>query len=305
MPGAAASSVLLYSADQTAPPTAEPAQPPAAGADLTVPAIAVTEPPVYARYHHVDGDPLEGFNRAMFSVHQKLDKAVFRPTAMGYKHAVPKPVRSGLRNFFSNIGEPIVALNFLLQLKVGKAAETLGRFAINSTIGIGGLFDVAKGPDFKLPHRANGFGDTLALYGVGPGPYLFIPLVGPTNLRDFVGGQGEGFVLPAAIGNPFDRWEYQMPKAVVTGLDQRAEADDDLRALMDGAVDPYATLRSAYLQSRQGEIDQLRGKPSTVRSPELGEPLDDPAGAATAVPPGNAGAPELSDPLTDPAATKQ
>jgi phospholipid-binding lipoprotein MlaA len=292
---------LLFSADQTAP-VEKAGQPTASTApDSTVTATVAIDPPADIRHHHAEGDPLEGFNRAMFSVHQKLDKAVFRPVALGYRDVVPKPVRSGLRNFFSNLGEPIVALNFLLQLKFGKAAETLGRFAINTTIGIGGLVDIAKGPDFRLPHRPNGFGDTLGFYGVKPGPYLFIPLVGPTNLRDFIGGQGEGFVLPAAIGKPFDRWEYQMPKAVITGFDMRAESDDDLRALMDGAIDPYATLRSAYMQSRQGEIDQLRGKPRDVRSPELGEPLDDPASTATSPAPGKSATPELSDPLADPA----
>jgi phospholipid-binding lipoprotein MlaA len=302
MPGAAPSSVLRYEADQATPPVAESVQPPAPAADSPAPAIAEADPLADGRNHHAEGDPLEGFNRAMFSVHQKLDKAMFRPAAMGYRHVVPKPVRSGLRNFFSNLGEPIVALNYLLQLKFGKVAETLGRFAINTTLGFGGLFDIAKGPDFKLPHRSNGFGNTLAFYGVGPGPYLFLPLVGPTNLRDFLGGEGDGFVLPVAVGKPFDRWEYQFPKGVITGLDLRAESDDDLRALMDGAVDPYATLRSAYQQSRQGDIDQLRGKPRNIQSPELGEPLDDPAGTATVSPPGKNTTPELSDPLADPAA---
>jgi phospholipid-binding lipoprotein MlaA len=299
IPGAAPPSVMLVDAGQTAAPAAAPIPDPAATPNPATPDPA---PAADRRHHHAEGDPLEGFNRAMFSVHQKLDKAIFRPAAMGYRDAVPKPVRSGLRNFFSNLGEPIVALNYLLQLKFGKAAETLGRFAINSTIGIGGLIDIAKLPDFDLPHRPNGFGDTLGFYGVKPGPYLFLPFVGPSTLRDFAGGQGDGFVLPFAVGKPFDRWKYQVPRGVIAGLDLRAESDDDLRALMDGAVDPYATLRSAYLQSRQGEIDQLRGKPQNVRSPELGEPLDDPAGAAAGAPsPDKSAAPELSDPLADPA----
>jgi phospholipid-binding lipoprotein MlaA len=303
MPGAAPSSVLLFGVDQTTPAT-ETGQPPASTSpDSTVAATVAVGPPAEARHHHAEGDPLEGFNRSMFSVHQKLDKAIFRPAAMGYRHVVPKPVRSGLRNFFSNLSEPIVALNFLLQLKFGKTVETLGRFAINSTIGIGGLIDIAKLPDFDLPHRSNGFGDTLGFYGVKPGPYLFLPLIGPTTLRDFAGGQGDGFVLPFAVGKPFDRWQYQVPRGVIAGLDLRAESDDDLRALMDGAVDPYATLRSAYLQSRQGEIDQLRGKSTNVRTPELGEPLDDPAGTAATPVPSKSATPELSDPLADPAAT--
>jgi phospholipid-binding lipoprotein MlaA len=274
----------------TLAPLVDPATTPAVAAD-TLP--AATGPAAHAG--HAPGDPLEGFNRAMFAVHQKVDRGIFRPVALGYRHVVPRPVRSGLRNFFHNLGEPLVFLNDLLQLKPGRAARTATRFLINSTIGIGGLADVAKQPNFGLPHHANGFGDTLGYYGVGPGPYIFLPLIGPTTLRDFIGGQGEGFVIPAIVGNPFDRWEYQMPKAVVTGLDIRAESDDDLKALLDGAVDPYATLRSVYLQDRAGEIQGLhsrRGTTGTTANP-LDDPLSDPAGTKAS---------PLDDPLTDPAA---
>ena len=237
------------------------------------------------------GDPLENFNRRMFSAFQSTDRKFIRPAAMAYKHVVPKPVRSGVRNVLSNLGEPIVFLNDLLQLKPGRALRTLVRFAANSTIGIGGLVDVAKTPAVRLPHRSNGFGNTLAYYGVGPGPYLFLPFVGPTTLRDLIGGQGDGFVLPLAIGNPFDRWQFQVPKGVVSALDQRAESDGDMKALLDGAVDPYATLRSVYLQNRAAEIQELHGRAATGASP-LDEPLSDPAGGTPS---------PLDDPLSDPA----
>jgi phospholipid-binding lipoprotein MlaA len=248
------------------------------------------------------GDPLEKFNRGMFRRHQKFDRAILRPAAMGYKHAVPKPARDGIRNVFSNIGEPLVFLNFLLQLKIGKAVETLTRFAINSTLGFGGLVDLAKTPGVALPHRPNGLGDTLGFYGVEPGPYLFLPFVGPTTLRDLIGGQAEGLVLPLAVGEPFDQLYYQLPRGVLTGLDRRAESDAELKALFDGAIDPYATLRSVYLQDRQGEIDHLKGRGARrVDAPELGEPLADPAG--TGEKPSDAS--ELSDPLADPAEATQ
>lgn len=255
---------------------------------------------------HAKGDPLEGFNRTMFDAHQKFDHAVLRPVAMGYKHAVPKPVRSGLRNVLSNLTEPIVFLNDLLQLKPLHALKTLGRFVFNSTLGLGGLLDVAKLPGFKLPHRPNGFGDTLGYYGVKPGPYLFLPFVGPTDLRDLLGGQADGLVLPIAVGDPFDRLEYQIPKGVVSGLDQRAEADQDLNALFGTAVDPYATLRSVYLQDRAGEIAALKhGRTKVSTSPldtSLTDPLSDPlADPAAATPQPESTAPELSDPLADPA----
>ncbi|MEO5866349.1 MAG: VacJ family lipoprotein [Sphingomonas sp.] len=252
-------------------------------------------------HHHTPGDPFEGFNRRMFGLFQGLDNAVFRPAAMGYKHAVPKPLRGGLRHFLSNLGEPLVFVNYLLQFKPGKAVETLGRFVINSTLGVGGLIDVAKTRGFRLPHRPNSFGNTLAIHGVKPGPYIFLPFIGPSTLRDLIGGQGEALVYPLAIGRPFDRAAYQISQAVITGLDQRAESDDDLNALYAGAVDPYASLRSSYLQERQGEIDHIRRKSASVAVPELDELLADPAGANTGTAPG--ATPELADPLADPART--
>lgn len=237
----------------------------------------------------------------MFGLHQALDKSIYRPLAMGYQHVVPKPVRSGLRNFFSNLTEPVVFLNYLLQFKFGKAAETLARFTINSTLGVGGLFDIAKTEDFKLPHRNNSFGDTLAYYGVGPGPYLFLPLMGPTTLRDVLGGPLDGAVLPLAVGKPFSDWRYQLSSGAITGLDLRAESDPELRALFGGAVDPYATLRSVWLQNRAAEVAGLRHHRLEPQSPsELDDPLRDPGAPTTS--PSESRAPEFQDPLTDPAA---
>lgn len=217
--------------------------------------------------HHTAGDPIEGVNRGLFSVHQFLDRIVFRPVAMVYKTIIPKFVRTGVRHVISNLTEPVVLLNDVLQLKPKRAVRTFGRFAINTTLGVGGIIDVAKGE--KLPHRDNGFGNTLGRYGVGPGPYLFIPLIGPTDLRDLIGGQADGLVLPLAVGDPFDRTEYIVPTVVLGGLDQRVEADADLKALLSGAADPYATLRSVYLQSRAAEVGEVRGG-------EAGGALDDP-----------------------------
>ena len=284
-------------------------------------ALPAAPPPVV--YRHAPGDPLEKFNRHMYAIHQSLDRAVLRPAAMGYKHAIPSPVRGGVRHFFSNLGEPVVFVNFVLQFKLHSAARTAVRFIINSTIGVGGLVDVAKGSAFELPHLPNGFGDTLGYYGVKSGPYLFLPLVGPTDFRDLLGSQADGFFLPVVVGKPFDRLEYAVPKAVLTGLDARAEYDADLKALLDDALDPYATLRSVYLQDRAGEIAALKGASADVSMPgdeidpaakgarasarpELEDPLADPAAkpAPTSTGPKPAAAPELQDPLTDPAASK-
>ncbi len=259
-------------------------------------APAVVNAPSPEKPKHEPGDPHERFNRRMFAAQQRFDRKLLRPAALGYRHALPKPVRGGLRHFFSNLGEPIVFLNYLLQLKPGKAAETAGRFMINSTLGIGGLLDLAKSKGVRLPHRPNGFGDTLGYYGVKPGAYLFLPFIGPTTIRDLFGGQADGLVLPLAIGTPFNKLSYQLSKAVITGLDRREQADEDYRALLDGAVDPYATLRSVYLQDRAGEIAQLKGKRGEPAQDQLIDPLDDPADTAMAPP-----SDELSDPLSDPA----
>ncbi len=244
----------------------------------------------------VEKDPLQGFNRAMFDIHQAMDKAILRPAAMGYKKLVPKPLRSGARNAISNLSEPFIFVNFLLQGKPDKAAQTFARFIVNSTLGIAGLFDIAKRKDFNLPHRANGFGTTLALYGVKAGPYLFLPLIGPTTLRDVLGKPADDGLLPLAVGRPFSTWQYQLSTGLVGGLDMRAEADPELRALFGDAVDPYATLRSVYLQNRAAEIEEVRGghgRKKTGDLPELNESLTDPAPSD---------APELQDPMTDPAA---
>jgi phospholipid-binding lipoprotein MlaA len=258
-----------------------------------------------ARPHHAPGDPLEGFNRSMFKIFQGLDKAILRPVAMGYKHIVPKVLRSGIRHVFSNLGEPVVFLNDVLQLRPARAARTFGRFAINSTLGIGGLIDVAT-PE-NLPHRPNGFGDTMGYYGVKPGPFIFVPILGPSTLRDLIGGAGDGLVLPTAIGTPFDRTDYQIGRGIVTGLDQRAEADDEFNALYRTALDPYATIRSAYLQSRDAEIQGLKAKgrnrPGDFAGPEdtMGDPMADPGAGATPAAAPSGTAPAEVDPLTDPA----
>lgn len=267
-----------------------------------------TAPPAPApapakRRRHAPGDSLEGFNRAMFGTWQVLDKAIYRPAAMGYKHVVPKPLRTGIRHVLSNLAEPLVFLNFLLQGKPRSASRTLARFVLNSTVGVGGLIDVAKDKSINLPHRNNGFGTTLALYGVGPGPYIFLPFLGPSTLRDLVGSSSEGLILPLAVGKPFDTIEYQLSTAVVGGLDLRAESDAGLRALLSGAVDPYATLRSTWLQDRAAEIEAIRhgdkAPEASQGQSELDDPLADPANTGEAKQP----VPELSDPLEDPAVT--
>lgn len=204
-------------------------------------------------------DPMQSVNQASYDAVQAVDGAVIAPVAMQYKKAIPRPVRTGLRNLLVNLTEPIVALNFLLQLKPGKAAETLGRFAINSTIGIVGVMDVAKAKPFNLPYRRNGFGYTFGYYGIGNGPYMFLPLVGATTLRDVIGLGLDRFLMPFAVGGPLRHPAYVYGGFVVRSLDDRVE-NDELFKRIDEESNPYASYREFYLKTRQAEIDALKGK---------------------------------------------
>lgn len=231
------------------------------------------------------GDPLRAVNARSFAATQAVDEAITGPAALAYKRIVPDPVRSGFRNFANNLHEPEVALNYLLQLKPGKAAETVGRFALNSTIGVAGLFDLARRRPFNLPRRPNGFANTLGYYGIRPGAFVFLPLIGPTTVRDIVGGGVDRLLALSFL--PVGGRAYVLSTATVRILDRRAEADDQMRAVRESA-DPYGTRRAIYMRKRQAEIDHLhRARPAA----ETGPP---PAGAAVEP------ATELQPPLGDP-----
>jgi len=208
-------------------------------------------------------DPFAAVNIKSYAVTQSVDRAVIAPLASGYRRALPPPVRDGLHNVFTNLDEPVVFLNFLLQHKIGKAAETVGRFAINSTVGAAGLFDIAKRKRINLPHRPNGFADSLGFYGVRPGPFLFLPLIGPTTLRDVVGGGLDRLVLPVAIGIPFNKLSYSVPTGVLRALDRRVRFNGELEE-QRAKDQPYISARQYYLRRRQNEIDWLKGRPGAI-----------------------------------------
>lgn len=257
-------------------------------------------------------DPLEGLNRISFDVSQALDKVLIRPAAMVYKTVVPRPLRDGVRNGLSNLGEPLVFLNDILQLKPKRALRTLGRFLLNSILGLGGLFDVAREKRFKLPHHPNSFSSTLGFYGVKPGPYIYLPLFGPMVLRDLA-DRAQGPLQGSVIDNPVFRDGRGTVFQIVSGLDLRVENDAELKALLDDAIDPYATFRSTWLQDRQGEIDALKAPDGVEPGAQpTASPLDDPlidpapqpADPTEAEPTAPAPAPAdpLEEPLDDPSA---
>ncbi len=241
-----------------------PASP--ADAPRTPGEIVVSAPP-----RPTAADPLEHINIATYQAMQSVDRGIVAPVAFGYQRTVPAPVRDGIHNLLSNLDEPVVFLNFLAQHKLGKATETVGRFAVNSTLGLAGLFDVAKRKRFRLPHRPNGFADTLGFYGIRPGPFFFLPLVGPTTLRDMAGGLVDRLVLPLGVGVPFNQLGYTLPTGVLKGLDRRLRKDDELREQRDAAR-PYVSAREFYLARRQSEIDHLRGRAPVSLSPSDAHP---------------------------------
>lgn len=205
------------------------------------------------------GDPLIRLNEGAFKATMAVDSALVEPIADTYRDDVPGFLRRMLASFFRNLKEPVVALNYVLQLKPGKAAETLGRFAINSTIGVAGLVDVAALDPFNLPYRNNGLANTLGYYGVGPGPFLILPLVGATTLRDVLGSTVDNLMVPAIVGHPLDTPYYAIPAYTVNSLESRIEYDEAFEEISESAS-PYDNMRIMYLERREREINELRGR---------------------------------------------
>jgi len=197
------------------------------------------------------GDPLEGLNRPLFGLGQALDHGLLRPLVRGYQHS-PGLLRRALHNVLQNADEPLVLLNDVMQGRLGTAARTAVRFVSNSTLGVAGLFDPATSGG--LPHHDNDFGMTLGRYGFGPGAYVYVPVLGPTSVRDAIGAGVDFVADPLAWIRIRDAKTINLARTSLSLIDDRVEAEDDLLSLEAGAADPYATLRSVYLQSRAAAI---------------------------------------------------
>lgn len=218
------------------------------------------------------GDPLERLNTKSFETVQSVDKAVIEPVAKVYNKGLPRPVRKGLRNFFSNLNEPVVFAAYLLQFKPGKAVETAGRFAINTTIGIGGFVDMAKRKPFNLPYRPNGLANVLGYYGVGPGPYMYLPIIGPTTVRDLVGDTIDKMLVPAVVGKPFTEPAVVIPATILGQLGERAAFDEEIGRIREEG-NPYAAYRELYLKQRKAEIEALHGRTTPDVVPVYGRAM--------------------------------
>jgi len=222
-------------------------------------------------------DPAEDSNRAVFDANNYLDRNLLKPVAGGYRETLPGGMQRGVHNFLTNLQEPSIAINDVLQGNVGRGASTIWRFAVNTTAGGLGIFDIAA--DLGLEHHEADFGQTLGVWGVGEGPYLTLPLLGPSNLRDAT-GTVVGFVM-----NPVSLGPAQPLVTVGQGLDARVANAEALETLERGSVDYYASLRSAYIQRRRALVQDGKSPGSQLgNEPVIDISLDDVPPPSTAPP---------------------
>jgi phospholipid-binding lipoprotein MlaA len=239
-------------------------------------------------------DPLEPLNRSIYRFNEAVDKAVLKPVAKGYRAVVPTPVRGGVTNVFGNFRDVTSAVNNLLQLKVPRAASDVGRIAVNSTVGILGVFDVAS--RIGLEKHDEDFGQTLGHWGIVDGPFLMLPFLGPSNFRDSVGLVGDYFTDPE-----FYLFNHAPESYIVFGtrvVNLRANLLELEGVLDQAALDRYSFLRDAYLQRRRNQVydgnpPEARGEDAGPRRKTLKEMeeelgLDEPSGEteAPSAPPG-------------------
>jgi len=197
-------------------------------------------------------DPFEGANRIAFSFNMKLDRYFVKPSAEAYVDVVPEPARNGMHNFLDNLDLPVTFANDVLQGEGDRAGQTMSRFAINSTIGVGGIFDWAS--DFGIPNHSEDFGQTLGVYGVGEGPYLVLPIFGPDPPRDLVGQVADVFLDPFTYVKLREHGWYSAGRAYFSLLDLRSRNLGTLEDIERSSVDYYASVRSLYRQLRNNEI---------------------------------------------------
>ena len=210
-------------------------------------------------------DPYQDTNRAVFNFNNKVDEYVLAPTARAYVAVVPDPARQGVHNFLLNLDLPVTFANDLLQGEMDRAGDTLGRFTINSTLGIGGLLDPAS--DFGIPYHKEDFGQTLGTWGVGEGPYIVLPLLGPDPPRDAAGQVVDIFLDPSTYIPIREHIWWSLGRRTLAIIDVRSRNLDTVENIERGSVDYYASVRSLYRQLRNNEI--RNGQPDVKNLPDL------------------------------------
>ena len=200
-------------------------------------------------------DPLEGWNRGVYAFNETVDKAAIEPTARAYRAVTPEIVRDGVSNFLSNLGEPVVFANAVLQGKPETALDTVGRFLLNTTVGIGGVFDPASAAG--VPKHNEDFGQTLGVWGVGEGPYLMLPLLGPSNARDLVGKVGDRGLDPLSwtefASDPDLDDEIALGRTVMGAISARERLIESIE-LLRSQPEPYVALRRNYTTQRRAAV---------------------------------------------------
>ena len=191
-------------------------------------------------------DPFESFNRSVYTFNENFDEYLFKPVAKGYRVVTPSFIDKGITNFFSNIDDIVVVINDVLQFKLIQTASDISRFVINSTIGVFGLFDVASHLDL-IKHNED-FGQTLGTWGIGSGPYLVLPFIGPSNLRDAAGFAVDSTQFDIILTR-LDEKE-RIAALAIKYIDMRADLLSATNLLQEIAPDPYAFIRDAWVQRR-------------------------------------------------------
>lgn len=212
--------------------------------------------------HVMVSDPFEDVNRFFFDLNQRLDRNAGRPAANAYKDTVPGSIRGGLHNVLDNLGGPVTVANSLLQARFEGAGIAAGRFLVNSTVGVAGIFDVAT--DWGMPSRPRDFGETMGTYGVPPGPYLVLPFRGSTDVRDFAGNYLDGYATPLRYVRYDGRNYVGLMKSTLGSINNRANNLVTYRDIERASVDYYATMRTWYMERRARLIED-----SPVRTAEL------------------------------------
>ena len=197
-------------------------------------------------------DPAEGFNRSMYSVNDAVDRAVLEPVARGYRAVTPSPVRAGVRNFLRNLRGPVIFANDVLQGEFSRAGNTASRFAINSTFGVAGLVDVAN--EVGIEHHDEDFGQTLAVWGVPAGPYVYMPIFGPSNVRDSAGRVVDIALNPLTWAEFDGEDEFMATRSVLGAVSTREELIEPIEDVRNNSIDPYVTIRSTYALTRESAI---------------------------------------------------
>ena len=194
-------------------------------------------------------DPIEGFNRAMYGVHEGLDTVLLKPVATGYDAILPDPVQTGVTNFFANISDIPTAVNNLLQGKVTYAFSDLGRVLVNTTVGILGLFDVAS--SMGMEKHEEDIGQTFGWWGVGEGPFVFLPFLGPRTSRDAAGIWLDVYTDPL---NYIDNVRVRNSLWALRVVNIRANLLPADKVIEEAALDKYSYIRDAYLQNRRNQV---------------------------------------------------